>query len=61
MNKDQSSGNIKQAKGQLKEVTGKVLGNKDLEYKGKAEKALGKVQESYGNLKKDIKDSVQKH
>ena len=61
MNKDQSSGSIKQAKGQLKETTGKVLGNKELENKGKAEKALGKVQESYGNLKKDIKDSVQKH
>ena len=61
MNKDQSSGSIKQAKGQLKETTGKVLGNKELENQGKAEKALGKVQESYGNLKKDIKDSVQKH
>ena len=58
MNKDQTSGSIKQVKGQIKETTGKVLGDKDLESKGKSEKALGRVQESYGNLKQDIKDSL---
>jgi uncharacterized protein YjbJ (UPF0337 family) len=60
MNKDQTSGSLKQAKGQIKETTGKVLGDKDLENKGKSEKALGRVQESYGNLKEDIKDSLKK-
>ena len=55
MNKDQVKGNLKQAEGAIKEVTGKVTGNKNLEEKGKIEKGIGKVQEHYGDVKADIK------
>jgi uncharacterized protein YjbJ (UPF0337 family) len=58
MNKNQVKGRIKQAKGKGKELVGQTVGNKELEQKGKAQKIGGKVQAGYGDLKKDIKDSM---
>lgn len=58
MNKNQIKGCIEQAKGQLKQVTGRVIGNKELEQKGRIQKAGGKVQSGYGDAKEDIKDSI---
>lgn len=55
MNKDQTRGHINEAKGKAKEITGKIVGNKELELKGKAENASGKAQAAYGNVKSDIK------
>ncbi len=60
MNKDQVKGRVEQAKGSVKEAAGKVVGNKELEGEGKADKAAGKVQAGYGDLKKDVKDAVRK-
>jgi uncharacterized protein YjbJ (UPF0337 family) len=59
MNKNQVEGRAKQAKGKVKEMAGKVTGDTELEYKGKAEKQGGKVEASYGDLKRDIKKSVE--
>ena len=39
-NKDQVRGRVKQAKGKVKEVVGKLVGDKALENKGKVEKTL---------------------
>ena len=58
MNKDQVKGRVHEAKGKVKEVAGKVVGDKELEIKGKAENALGKVQGKYGDLKSDIKKAT---
>jgi uncharacterized protein YjbJ (UPF0337 family) len=58
MNKDQVKGRIKKVKGNVKKVAGKVAGNKDLEREGEIDKAGGKVQAKYGDLKKDIKKSI---
>ena len=55
MNKDQVKGRIKEAKGKMKEVAGKVIGNKNLERKGKIQNASGKAQAGYGDLKNDLK------
>jgi uncharacterized protein YjbJ (UPF0337 family) len=54
MNKDQIRGRTEQAKGKIKEVVGKAIGNKDLERKGKIENTKGKVQAEYGDVKGDI-------
>lgn len=54
MNKDQVEGRIKEAIGAIKEVTGKVVGNKSLEHKGSVEKGVGQILASYGDLKKNI-------
>lgn len=58
MNKDQVKGRSEQAKGKVKEVTGKVVGNKDLEQEGKLQKIGGKVQAEYGDLKEDVKKVI---
>jgi uncharacterized protein YjbJ (UPF0337 family) len=44
-------------KGKVKETTGKMVGDKDLERKGKIQHTKGKVQAEYGDTKKDIKDA----
>jgi uncharacterized protein YjbJ (UPF0337 family) len=58
MNKDQVKGRVEEAKGQVKEVAGKAVGNKELEQKGRMQKAGGKIQAGYGDLKEDIQDST---
>ncbi|MBA6412239.1 CsbD family protein [Parahaliea sp. F7430] len=60
MNKDQVKGKAKEVKGEVKEATGELVGNEKLEGKGKLEKIIGKAQGKYGDLKKDIKDKMDK-
>jgi len=55
MNKDQIKGRAKQAKGEVKEVVGKLVGDKAMETKGVIQKAAGKIQNSYGNAKDKTK------
>jgi len=43
-----------QLKGKIKEVAGKIVGNKDLEAEGKVESLEGKVQEKIGKIKRVI-------
>lgn len=49
-----------QAKGNLKETAGNVLGNKDLEKEGKQDKASGKVKEATDNAKEKVNEVVDK-
>ena len=56
MNKDQVDGALKKAKGKVKEVAGKVVGNKKLKRKGKIEKGVGEVQSGYGDIKEIMLD-----
>jgi len=51
MNKDQIKGRTKQAKGEVKQVIGKLVGDKSLETKGAIQKAAGKIQNTYGKAK----------
>jgi uncharacterized protein YjbJ (UPF0337 family) len=60
MNKDQVKGRVEQAKGNVKETTGKVIGNKDLEAEGTVDKAVGKAQATYGDAKEKIKKAIDK-
>jgi uncharacterized protein YjbJ (UPF0337 family) len=57
MNKDQAKGRLKEAEGKVKEVAGNLVGNDNLELKGKIQKSGGKVQANYGDLKEDLKDA----
>jgi uncharacterized protein YjbJ (UPF0337 family) len=58
MNKDQLQGRTEEAKGTIKEVAGKLVGDGTLEAKGNLQKNLGKVQEKVGDIKQDVKKSV---
>ena len=53
--KDRIKGSVEQAKGSVKEVAGKVLGDKKLETDGTAEKAAGKMQNTIGGLKDAVR------
>jgi uncharacterized protein YjbJ (UPF0337 family) len=60
MNDDQVKGRADQVKGTVKEKTGQVTGNRDLEDEGTADKASGKVQSGYGDAKEKVKDAIDK-
>ncbi|MDO9468824.1 MAG: CsbD family protein [Thiobacillus sp.] len=57
MNKDQAKGRIKEAQGKAKEITGKLIGDKSMELKGKLERVGGKGQGLYGDVKANLKKS----
>ena len=58
INKDQVEGRVKEAKGPITEVAGKLVGNERMEAKGKIQKNLGKVQAKFGDVKEDVKDAT---
>jgi uncharacterized protein YjbJ (UPF0337 family) len=51
IDKDRIKGSAEQAKGKVKEWTGKALGDKKTEAEGKADQVKGKVQNAVGGLK----------
>ena len=60
MNKDQVKGRVEEAEGSIKEATGKVVGNPNLQTKGAIDKAAGKAQATYGDAKEKVKGAVDK-
>ncbi|MCW3481083.1 CsbD family protein [Neisseriaceae bacterium JH1-16] len=58
MNKSQLIGRIKEVSGIVKKSTGRAIFNKTLETKGRLEKAAGKIQVGFGNLKDHLKKLV---
>lgn len=55
MDKDRIEGVLKQAKGSVKEVAGKITGDSKLQAEGKADKIEGKVQNTVGGIKDTVK------
>ena len=55
MDKDRIKGSVRQAKGTLKEVLGKVAGDAKLEAEGKSDKIAGKAQNAVGGLKDTLR------
>ena len=60
MNKDQTKGRAKVVTGKVKEVAGKLVGDRTLEAKGKVQGMIGKVQARYGDVKQDMKGAAKK-
>jgi uncharacterized protein YjbJ (UPF0337 family) len=60
MNKDQIKGRAEQAKGAVKEATGKVLDDKELQTEGKIDKVAGKAQAGVGDVKEKVADKLNK-
>ena len=58
MNEHQVDGRTDQAKGKIKEVTGKVVGNERLQGEGLADQASGKTEAAYGDAKEKVKDGI---
>lgn len=51
MDKDRIKGAIRQATGSIKETLGRASGDTRTEASGKADKAVGKTQSGWGNVK----------
>ncbi len=56
MNKKQIKSRVKAVEGRIKEVTGKLVGNKAMEKKGVAEKNAADKKVLYEDLKEDIRN-----
>ena len=50
--KDKIEGTLHEAKGKVKEESGKAVGNPDLQDRGTGEKVAGKVQKKVGDVEK---------
>ncbi|OLB93266.1 MAG: hypothetical protein AUH30_20420 [Candidatus Rokubacteria bacterium 13_1_40CM_68_15] len=59
MNKDEMEGKVEKAKGYVKEKTGQVIGNPDLEDEGAAERTAGKAQEAIGKAKRKAGEAIE--
>ena len=55
MDNDRIKGSANQAKGAIKEATGKVTGDAKLQSEGKADKVAGKIQNAVGGLKDAVR------
>ncbi len=55
MNEDQVKGRVKEAEGKVMEIAGRIIGNKSLEEKGKAIKAVGKIQAGNGDQQSELR------
>ena len=60
MNKDRVEGAAREARGVIKETTGKLTGNSTLEAKGAAQKFAGKAQNVAGKAEDKIKHEAKK-
>jgi len=55
VDKDRVEGSWEQAKGKVKEVTGKVTGDSKTEAEGQADQVKGKVKNTVGGVKDAVK------
>lgn len=58
MDKDRIKGSADQAKGAVKDVMGRIVGDTKLQAEGKADKAKGKVENAIGGAKDAVRDAV---
>jgi uncharacterized protein YjbJ (UPF0337 family) len=60
MDKNRVAGSIKEVKGAVKEAIGKAVGDAKLQSDGKADKAVGKIQNTVGGLNDTVRDAAKK-
>ena len=58
MNKDQVKGRATEAKGDIKEAAGKMVGNQKLQGEGLVDQAKGKAQAGLGDAKEKVKNAI---
>jgi len=60
MDKDRIKGATDQAKGAVKDATGKIIGDSKMQADGKVDKLKGKVESAVGGAKDAIRDAANK-
>jgi uncharacterized protein YjbJ (UPF0337 family) len=58
MNRDEIKGKAEKAKGYVKEETGEILNDPELEAEGRTERAGGKLREGFGKAKEKVSDAA---
>ena len=58
MDKDRVEGSWEQAKGKVKEVAGRAVGNDRLRAEGEIDQVAGKTEKTYGDTKERVKDAL---
>jgi uncharacterized protein YjbJ (UPF0337 family) len=58
MNRDELKGKAEKAKGYVKEETGEILNDPELEAEGKAERAGGALREKFGQAKEKVSEAA---
>jgi len=59
-NESEIKGKMRRAKGSIKEGAGRLIGDTDLESRGRAERAAGRVQESMGKTRRKAGEAIEK-
>jgi uncharacterized protein YjbJ (UPF0337 family) len=58
-NKDEIKGKFEQAKGNVKEKTGRVLNDRALQDEGNSERATGRTREGFGKVKRKVGEAIE--
>ena len=61
MNNEHVKGAAEKGEGKIKEVAGRVTGNKELETKGRVDQVKGAAHSAAGDAKDAVKDTVRRH
>ena len=59
MNRDEREGTEKNVSGRIKQATGTLTGNRDLEEKGADERAEGEVQGEFGRARRKVGEVIE--
>jgi uncharacterized protein YjbJ (UPF0337 family) len=59
MDRDEIKGKAEKAKGYVKDKTGEVINDPDLEAEGEVERAAGTVREGYGKAKRKVQEGIE--
>lgn len=60
MNKDQAKGTVKNITGKVQEKAGKLMGDKEQQVKGLNKQIEGTAQNTFGDVKEVVKDAINK-
>lgn len=60
LNKDELEGKGKKVKGTVKEEVGKVIGNRNLQEEGQADRQEGEIEEGFGKARRKVGEVVEK-
>ena len=60
MDKDRIKGATKEAAGKVKDTTGKVIGNPQMQAEGVAKQVEGQIQNAAGKMKDAARDAIKK-
>jgi uncharacterized protein YjbJ (UPF0337 family) len=59
MNRDEIKGKAEKAKGYVKDKTGEILNDPELEAEGELERAAGTAREGFGKAKRKVQEGIE--